>query len=205
MGMFDWLSGKKITVEILEDCIWLSQAAKFTGIAQSVRQCFLRTDSPVAVILIAHFEDCLVELRKSIETESFSGPVTTALAADLQGFSASQSQLGEDHIIEMVIAERHPLRTHDEAVLQIARALPCRCLITQHVSLEDALMKLFAGEWVEEVLKKLGMKEDEVIRSRMVARRIVAAQQKIGSLAIGNQPAKSAQEWIELNCRQSLP
>lgn len=46
------------------------------------------------------------------------------------------------------------------------------------LSLEDDLMRIFAGEWVKNILDRLGMKEGERIESRMVSRRIEAAQKK---------------------------
>ncbi len=47
------------------------------------------------------------------------------------------------------------------------------------VSLQDELMRIFAGEWVANVLSKLGMAPGEAIESRMVTRRIEAAQKKV--------------------------
>ncbi len=47
------------------------------------------------------------------------------------------------------------------------------------LSLEDDLMRIFAGEWVKNVLTRLGMQEGEAIESRMVSRRIEAAQKKV--------------------------
>jgi len=47
------------------------------------------------------------------------------------------------------------------------------------LSLEDDLMRIFAGEWVRKILETLGMKEGESIESRMVTRRIEAAQKKV--------------------------
>jgi preprotein translocase subunit SecA len=47
------------------------------------------------------------------------------------------------------------------------------------LSLEDDLMRKFAGEWVSAVLTRLGMQEGEAIESRMVSRRIEGAQKKV--------------------------
>ena len=66
--------------------------------------------------------------------------------------------------------------------------------------MEDPLLKTFAGAWVQNVLRGLGMKENEAIESRMVSRRIRAAQKKIESQAVGDGPARSAEEWMERNC-----
>src|SRR5271169_7096807 len=47
------------------------------------------------------------------------------------------------------------------------------------LSLEDDLMRKFAGEWVSAVLTRFGMEEGEAIESRMVSRRIEGAQKKV--------------------------
>jgi preprotein translocase subunit SecA len=47
------------------------------------------------------------------------------------------------------------------------------------LSLEDDLMRKFAGEWVSAVLTRLGMQEGEAIESKMVTRRIEGAQKKV--------------------------
>src|SRR5207302_6162716 len=48
-----------------------------------------------------------------------------------------------------------------------------------YLSLEDDLMRIFAGEWVAGVLTRLGMEDGQAIESRMVSRRIEAAQKKV--------------------------
>jgi preprotein translocase subunit SecA len=47
------------------------------------------------------------------------------------------------------------------------------------LSLEDDLMRKFAGEWVSGILTRLGMQEGEAIESKMVSRRIEGAQKKV--------------------------
>jgi preprotein translocase subunit SecA len=47
------------------------------------------------------------------------------------------------------------------------------------LSLEDDLMRIFMGPWVRSILDRLGMQEGDRIESRMVSRRIEAAQKKV--------------------------
>ncbi|HEV3137932.1 MAG TPA: SEC-C metal-binding domain-containing protein [Pirellulales bacterium] len=47
------------------------------------------------------------------------------------------------------------------------------------LSLEDDLMRIFAGEWVKNILTRLGMQEGEAIESRLVTRRVEGAQKKV--------------------------
>jgi preprotein translocase subunit SecA len=48
-----------------------------------------------------------------------------------------------------------------------------------YLSLQDDLMRIFAGEWVANILTKLGMEEGQAIESRMVSKRIEGAQKKV--------------------------
>ncbi|HRX82136.1 MAG TPA: preprotein translocase subunit SecA, partial [Pirellulaceae bacterium] len=48
-----------------------------------------------------------------------------------------------------------------------------------YLSLEDDLMRIFAGPWVKSILERLGMQEGERIESKLVTRRIEAAQKKV--------------------------
>jgi len=48
-----------------------------------------------------------------------------------------------------------------------------------YLSLEDDLMRIFAGDFVKSVFERLGMNEGEAIESKMVTRRIESAQKKV--------------------------
>ena len=48
-----------------------------------------------------------------------------------------------------------------------------------YLSLEDDLMRIFAKEWVSKLLQRLGMEEGIPIESRMISRRIEAAQEAV--------------------------
>lgn len=115
---------------------------------------------------------------------------------------AANFAVDENTVIDLIVAERHPLLAEDNRVLSnFADDLPCRCRVSYHVSLEDPLMKLFAGESVVGLLRKMGMREDEAIESSMVQRRIQQAQKKVTASVSENRPAATSQEWLELNVR----
>src|SRR5262249_48832611 len=48
-----------------------------------------------------------------------------------------------------------------------------------YLSLEDDLMRIFAKEWVSNLLQRLGMEEGVPIESRMISRRIEKAQEAV--------------------------
>ncbi|MFC1582484.1 preprotein translocase subunit SecA [Planctomycetota bacterium] len=48
-----------------------------------------------------------------------------------------------------------------------------------YLSLEDDLMRIFAGEWVKNIMQRLGFREGQEIQSRLVSRGIAKAQKRV--------------------------
>ncbi|MCM2338511.1 MAG: preprotein translocase subunit SecA [Lysobacter sp.] len=48
-----------------------------------------------------------------------------------------------------------------------------------YLSLEDNLMRIFAADWVQKVMARMGLKEDDVIESGLVTKQIANAQRKV--------------------------
>ena len=201
MGFFDWLTRPSRRTCDTPDVIWLTRQAKLAGVVSAVKTSL--SAQGVSVFLLAQFENSLAELRDLARSETLEGPsLLVAKAEGLKPQIAATSLLEAAQQVEIVVVERHPLRSHDDAILDFACRLPCKARVVFHVSLEDPLMRLFAGDWVLNTLRKLGMKEDEAINSGLVARRVKAAQKKLAHSASSDLPAGSAEEWLERNCPQ---
>ncbi|MFO0966804.1 MAG: SEC-C metal-binding domain-containing protein [Gemmataceae bacterium] len=85
-------------------------------------------------------------------------------------------EMGGLHIIG---TERHEARRIDNQLRGRAGRQGDPGSSRFYLSLQDDLMRIFAGEWVASVLQRLGMQEGQAIESRMVSRRIEAAQKKV--------------------------
>ncbi|MEN1944518.1 preprotein translocase subunit SecA [Luteimonas sp. MJ293] len=48
-----------------------------------------------------------------------------------------------------------------------------------YLSLEDSLMRIFAADWVQKVMERMGLKEDDIIESPLVTKQIANAQRKV--------------------------
>lgn len=178
------LFGKKETrrAQINPDVIWFSRQAKYDGI-----RAHLQRDSLLqcaAILLVAHSKDTLEQLQQIAEAYDGDIPVMSLMAGDLSSDVANRLQIGEDKVIELVIAERHPLTYIDDHVIDgFAELLACRCNATCYLSLDDELVREFGGDRAKEIMSKMGMKDDETIESKMVSRRIRASQKKLTKLA----------------------
>lgn len=201
MGLFDFFFGgggsKRSNVNVLPDVIWLNNAAKLNGVRKDVVA--QRGSGAVGVLLVAHFEDVFEQLFKIAAENGTNIPMKVSLAKDLSTDLVAEWQFDESAAVAIIVGERHPLPKHDDEVLQFAESLPVQARLIRHISLEDPLMKAFAGEWVKNLLGKMGMPEDKAIESQMVSRRIKAAQQKIEKEAFGDSDARSAAEWMDAN------
>ncbi|MBS0202702.1 MAG: hypothetical protein JSS49_07365 [Planctomycetes bacterium] len=205
MGLFDWFTSTPDNVTVLDDMIWLTKPAKFQGIRQMVARLLAEQDRPHTILLVAHFRDCLDELQEIRESVTSSRPMIVSTADTLQSTRPSTISSDETHPWHIIVGERHPLLSCDDAILEFARRLPGHSRLVFHVSLQDPLMRAFRGEWVEGVLKSLGMADDEAIESKMVARRIKAAQQKLAGQCLTDYPADSAEKWLKRTDPESGP
>jgi len=206
MGLFDFLFGggkKRTSVEVVPDHIWMTTAAKFAGLAKEARE--RSRSETVAILLVAHFPDVLERLDEIANQQTWDVPCKAVSASNLNTNLAASLRVDESATIDIIVGERHPLPSVDDRLEEFADELPCRCRFSHYVSLDDAMMKVFAGDWIKNVLKQLGMTEDEAIESQMVSRRIRQAQQKIEGRAFGSLNAESAAEWLEKNCPDLLP
>jgi len=200
MRFFDFLFGgkKRTNVEVVPDQFWMTTDAKFAGLAKEAEK---RSKSEtVAILLVAHFPDVLAQLEELADQRTWGVPCKAVPASNLDADIDASLNLDESAIIDIIVGERHPLPSVDDRLEEFADELPCRCRFLHHVSLEDAVMKVFAGDWVKPVLKLMGMKEGEAIESPMVSRGIRRLQQKIEGRAFGSLDAESAAEWLEKNC-----
>jgi hypothetical protein len=205
MGIFDILFGskKRTNVEIVPDHIWMTTEAKFAGLVQEAEE--RSRSETVAILLVAHFPDVLARLEEIASRKVWDVPCRAVSAGHLNSELAASLKLEESAIIDILVGERHPLPSVDDHLQEFAAELPCRSRFSHHVSLEDAVIKVFVGDWIQNVLKQLGMTEDESIQSQMVSRRIRQAQQRIEGRAFGSLDAESAAGWLEKNCPELTP
>ncbi len=109
------------------------------------------------------------------------------------------AEMGGMHIVG---TERHDARRIDNQLRGRAGRQGDPGSSRFYLSLEDDLMRIFAGEWVSNLLKSLGMEEGQAIESRMVSRRIESAQKKVEERHFDSR--KSLMDFDEVNNTQRL-
>jgi preprotein translocase subunit SecA len=217
MGFWDWLTGKPKSIEVI-DRVWMNQEAKFQGLCKEIQG---QLEATPVILVVAHFPLTLARLRQVFEQnnlpfviqerrlspEDFLRPVNAANLPTImlvQADALTPDELPKPVVdglssLSIVVAERHFLPASDERIMAFVRSLGRRCRLCFHSSLQDPLMQAFAGEWVGQVLGRLGMKESEPIESAMVSRRIQIAQAKFAKQVTDERKANSAEEWLQWN------
>lgn len=219
MGLFNWFR-KRSRAVAADDKVWLTEEAKLRGIGRELAEGLTQDDF---VIVVSHFPKSLQELRTILENTSLNfdvcddrltgdevvrqvrrhdqNRVVLVLSEWLSVDDGEDWHEQEQHSgsVLIIVTERHPLPDPDRAIQQFADALPLRSRVVFHVSLEDPLLKTFAGDWVVGMLRNLGMSETEPVSSHMVTQRLKDAQRKVAESVFGNEPADSADEWFEHN------
>jgi len=96
----------------------------------------------------------------------------------------SEWQKHHDEVLELgglhiVGTERHESRRIDNQLRGRSGRQGDNGSSRFYLSLEDNLMRIFAADWVQNAMRRIGMKEDEVIESGMVTKQIQNAQKKV--------------------------
>jgi preprotein translocase subunit SecA len=96
----------------------------------------------------------------------------------------AQTDVEHDEVVELgglhiLGTERHEARRIDNQLRGRAGRQGDPGSSRFYLSLEDDLMRIFAKEWVSNLLQRLGMEEGVPIESRLISRRIEAAQKAV--------------------------
>jgi hypothetical protein len=215
MGLFSWLFGNRTSVAV-RDLILLTNAPRLQSAAEAVGA---HLDQNHSVLVLAHFPSSLAAFGEHIIRAGWphltipselTPAVARKLAAErprvllglvrnLKPDEFPQPDSALESGLPVLVLERHFLRTHDDLVSQFAEGLGSKATIDFYLSLDDPLMSLFAGEWVRNMLRTLGMEEDEALESAMVSRRIKGAQTRMAQEVPADHDANSPAEWLERN------
>lgn len=156
------------------DKVWMSAEAKFQA-------CVAMAHANPACVFIGWFPETVERLRQSLPEEQL---VLAERAA---------SHTFEGRMI--VFAEHHPLGRKEVALYKALNLKEAPVLS----SLDEPLFMQFGGERTIDLMKKLGMKDDEVVGSNLITKALRNAQRKIEEQVTVERDAYSQQEWFNLN------
>ena len=214
-SFFRSLFGKRLTRH--PDSFAMTRKALWNSIAQSIQ---LQQSMGKSVWLVAHFletfTDCQEMLEQNgidyfVETEPISeswfrdheksaGSHVRLLLADLaKPLAVDPEQIEEPLLrIAMMVVERHPFGPTDELLVDFAGSLPAKVEIGYFLSLNDELVKRMVPSQMIDLMKAMGLQEQDLISSAMVTKRLKKLIERESRSGKPEVIAESAAQWFEM-------
>jgi preprotein translocase subunit SecA len=103
--------------------------------------------------------------------------------------------------VVILFAEHYPLFNAEERVLKSLESFGNHVSFFFYNSFDDPLLTRFGAVNTVELIKSLGIKEDEMISSPMITKAITRIQKKIGSKVKFEIRSFSMEDWFEQNLK----
>lgn len=156
------------------DKVWMSADAKFNA-------CIAMARANSACVFICWFPETYEKLQQSLPEEQL-------VLADRAGAHTYDGRM-------IVFAEHHPSGRKEAALYKALNLAEAPVLS----SLDEPIFMRFGGDRTIDIMKRLGMKEDEVVGSNLITRALRNAQRKIDEKVVAEREAHSQREWFNVN------
>lgn len=174
------LFGKTVPAVSVIDKVWMSKQAKHNA-------CIQMLHINPNCLFITWFDETYAEL---LQVLNLSEPNTSVLRENETEIANTQNRM-------VVFAEHYPLSKTEQASYARLNLKDVPVLS----SLDEPFFQWFGGDKTIDLMKKLGMKEDEVIGHSLVTRSIRNAQKKIERSVVSDMKASSQEKWFAINMK----
>jgi hypothetical protein len=174
--MFSFLTDSKPAYTVI-DKVWISTEAKW-------RACLALVSANPNCVLVTWFPNTYEFL---VEKTGNKNQVIHAEKSVEKGIDTM-----------FVFAERYPLAKPEQVLFERLKQKEIPILS----ALDEPLFMHFGGERTIELMKKLGLKEDEPVGHSMISSSIQNAQKKLEKLVLVERKASSAEEWFQINTKR---
>jgi hypothetical protein len=157
----------------------MTEQAKLNGLLEKWKK-------EPSLIIICWFNGTLHQIESHFNRETARNPILLI---------ANQVHTAEIKDKPVVFAEHYPLRNKEEELFQRLSLTE----ITIHSALDEPLFDHFGGAKIVQMMKQLGMKENDPVQHKMITQSITNAQEKIAKKLDTEQLASSQREWMQKN------
>lgn len=176
--MFNLFKKKEESIKLI-DKIWMTEAAKFQSMIDEWKK-----DNTIAFIF--WFDDSLRMAESFLSKETIE-PIPLLTIRE----SSTATIAGK----KIVFAEHHPLQQKEHELFEKLNLTKAEIWS----ALDEPLFKHFGGEKIVQLMKQLGMKENEAVENKMLTKAVQNAQAKIEKKVLAEQFSTSQKDWIEKN------
>lgn len=173
--MFGFFKRKASNHSVLKDIVWLTEEIKFSKLTAEA-------NANPNLLIVCWFDETYEKLERLLSSSE-----QIALAATLQ----------KAHLLnkKIIFAEHYPVLSKEKSLfhqLNIQETIV-------YSAINEPLFVHFGGERLTQLIKMLGIKEDESITHSMVSSSIARAQQKIEQQMKADYTARSQAGWMNKN------
>ena len=173
MGIFN-LFGKK-SASPRTDIIWMTSKAMLNGCIK-----FLTENKPD--MYIAWFEDTAEKFNRFLNEENNMN-ITIKIATSLQPYHLDNKKI--------LILEHYPLYSKEDYLLTGNKPLKIYFIN----SLDDTIFQIFGGN-IAQVMKSMGLEENDSIENSLLSKSIVNAQKRLEKKVPDDFYARTGEEWL---------
>ncbi|RZK19223.1 MAG: hypothetical protein EOO86_08170 [Pedobacter sp.] len=171
--MFGLFSKKNKGVTVFDN-IYTSEEAKFGA-------CLEMNKANSTIVFVAWFEETRSALEIFFQRNNVSKQIYIADRLNA-GFADR----------ELIFVEHHPLSSEEQ---RKATELS-KNEITVLSALTEPLFQLFNSDKIIEMMKKMGMNEDEMLENEMISNSVRRAQEEIAKKTMISGSARSQADWL---------
>ena len=181
--MFNLFKKKDSNAAKVIDHIWITEAAKLNAMAEQWKK---NSNS----VWICWFDDTLRRIEEKFATiSSEAAPLLTA------------REVTAGHLDGKIVffAEHHPMQEKEK---QLFEKLHLKEAIVWS-AMDEPLFKHFGADKIVQMMRQLGMQENEMIQHNLISKSIRNAQEKIADKVQVELSAHSQADWLQKNLRQA--
>ncbi len=192
MGFFANLFGKK-EPELLRAKVMSTRAILNAHIASEVN-----TGKVMSILFFVSSQENIVRLTSEnhreniIHAEHLSNAGTQAR---IRTFAATSGNA-------VVFGERFPLSEQEQQLAAQLQQLGVAMPMLAYAALDDAFFLQFGGERISNLMKSMGMDDQEFIEHPMIQSAIKNAQNKIAQKVSISSRTKSPEEWFRMHVKE---
>ncbi|MCP9751836.1 hypothetical protein [Ferruginibacter sp. HRS2-29] len=175
------LFGKKERKINFTDINYMSAKAKCEAVLRLAKQ-------EPGTIFLAWFPDTAMSYKQAFSRE---GIPESRILETRQFHSAKVA--GK----KIVFLEHHPLPSKETALVKDLEETH----FNVYNSLDEPLFAVFGSDRIIDLMKKMGLKEDEAVSHTLISRSVKNAQEKIEKKVSLEIPANSQKEWMDKNVK----
>jgi hypothetical protein len=163
---------------VAKDLVWINTAAKQEGFKSILQK------HPDAIVA-AWFNDTIQSFQEYLHKEKLNTTIRPA----------RQIVSPQVENKTVILLEHYPLHDKEEQLWQSWKSSSLYILN----SLDEPLFAAFGGERIVDIMRKMGMQENESVEHALISKSLRNAQEKIRKKVVTEHSANSSAEWFNRN------